>query len=235
MGDAMQRNIKILVAIFSILIPYGSAFGVCIFGGGSSHTEGRIVIKNQTFKDETSFSTELNDSSGNVVSDVEYEMSANLLEYQSICRRNDQWWGYGFAITGAIPLLVKEPNASFETSNSKTNFKDVLINYYGGSAVLDANLGGGIPRSNLQLGLTVTGKAGWEFVTGRYDYTYDGSNKQTDEMKNYNSPFLEFFFGLKLNVFDDNKNIKSILVGTNQHISSAEVATNYELGYSWIW
>ena len=231
----MRIKIKILVATFALVIPYGSAFGLCILGSGNSHTEGRIVIKNQTFKDKSDFSTDLTDSSGNKVSDVEYEMSANLLEYQSICRKNDQWWGYGFAVTGAIPLLVKEPNASFETSNEKTEFKDVLINYYGGSAIVDANLGGGIPRSNLQFGLTVTGKAGWEFVTGRYDYTYDGSNVQTDEMKNYNSPFIEFFIGLKLNVFDDNKNIKSILLGTNQHISSVEVATNYELGYSWIW
>ena len=131
-------------------------------------------------------------------------------------------------------MLVKEPNASFETSNNKVEFKDVLINYYGASAVLDANLGGGIPRSNLQLGFTVTGKLGWEFITGRYDYVYDAGNLQTDEMKNYNSPFVEIFLGLKLNVFDDNKNIKSLLLGTNQHITSADVDTNFELGYSWI-
>jgi hypothetical protein len=103
----MRIKIKIFIATFALVIPYGSAFGLCILGSGNSHTEGRIVIKNQIFKDKSDFSTELNDSSGNKVPGVEYEMNANLLEYQSICRKNDQWWGYGVAVTGAVPLLVK--------------------------------------------------------------------------------------------------------------------------------
>ncbi len=231
-----MKKLFVPILVLAILFPNSLAFGICIFGKGSHHTEGRVIVKKLSFKDDKNFSTNLRDSSGNNVPDVKYELSANLLELQSICRKNDSRLGYGIAVTGAIPLLVKEPNATFETTNSKTSFKDVLINYYGASIVGDANLLGGIPRSNLQFGFTATGKFGWEFITGRYDYTYENGNLQTDEMKNFNGPFLEIFLGLKLNVFDDNKDIQSVLLGTNQHIASgAEVDTKYELGYTFLY
>jgi len=223
----------VMLAIFS---PYGTAFGVCFLGKGSHHTEGRVIVKKLSFKDDKNFITDLRDSSGNKVLGIPYELSANFLELQSICRKNDSRLGYGFAVTGAVPLLVKEPNATFETTDSKTSFKDVLINYYGASIVGDANILGGIPRSNLQFGFTATGKIGWQFITGRFDYVYENGNLQTDEMKNFSGLFGEIFLGLKLNVFDDNRDIQSVLLGTNQHLASgAEVDTKYELGYTFIY
>jgi len=232
----MSKIIIIWFGILSFLVPFGSAFGLCISGGGGSHSEVRILLKNnQTFKHESAFATDLLDSSGNKVSDIQYELNTNLLEYQSICRKNDEWLGFGFAATGALPLLVKEPNASFETSNDKTSFKDVLINYYGVSGILDATIGSGI-RSNSQVGFVATGEAGWELITGKYDYTYDGSVLQTDEMKNYSGFFLELFLGVKFNIFDNNKSLRSLLLGKTQRLYSyAEVNTEYVFGYSQVW
>ena len=75
-----MKKLFVPILVLAILFPNSLAFGICIFGKGSHHTEGRVIVKKLSFKDDKNFSTDLRDSSGNNVPDVKYELSANLLE-----------------------------------------------------------------------------------------------------------------------------------------------------------
>jgi len=229
-----MKKKSLLLGIFLILILHSHALGLC---PSDSHGEGRLLMKQRTYEDATNFSSDLKDANGNEVSNVPYKLKPrHLVELQFVCRRHRDWLGEGFTLTGAIPLKVQEPNADLDYSDSKVEFNDALINYYGVSWIFFDASAGAIPASNSNVGFLVTGKLGYEIITGVFNYHYDGSDKQTGDMKNFESTYLEFFGGLRIRFYDRNDKGYSLLIGTSKHLTftSATVKDGLEIGISGI-